>query len=56
LENAAGQRLQDIYRRYRLQSHRLVLDGRKVLCDNTSLRSEREFVASIWQDWLGSGS
>jgi len=53
LENAAGQRLQDIYRSYRLQSHRLVLDGRKALCDNVQLRSEREFVASIWQDWLG---
>ncbi len=53
LENAAGQRLQDIYRCYRLQSHRLVLDGRKALCDDASLRSEREFVASVWQDWLG---
>jgi len=48
-----GQRLQDIYRCYRLQSHRLVLDGRKALCDDASLRSEREFVASVWQDWLG---
>jgi glutamate-ammonia-ligase adenylyltransferase len=53
LKNAAGKRLQDIYRCYRLQSHRLVLDGRKALCDNTSLRSERDFVASMWQDWLG---
>jgi len=53
LENATGQRLQDIYRCYRLQSHRLVLDGQKVYCDDASLRSERNFVASVWQDWLG---
>jgi glutamate-ammonia-ligase adenylyltransferase len=53
LENIAGQRLQDIYRLYRLRSHRLVLDGRKVYCDDASLRPEREFVASVWQDWLG---
>jgi len=53
LENDTGQRLQGIYRRYRLHSHRLVLDGQKVLCDNASFRSEREFVASVWQDWLG---
>jgi glutamate-ammonia-ligase adenylyltransferase len=53
LELAVGQRLQDIYRHYRLQSHRLALDGQKALCDNLSLRSEREFVARVWQDWLG---
>ena len=53
LENAVGQRLQDIYRCYRLKSHRLVLDGRKALCDNKNLRSERDYVASVWQDWLG---
>lgn len=53
LENATGQRLQDIYRSFRLELHRLVLDGRKALCDATSLQSEREFVANIWKDWLG---
>jgi len=53
LDDTTGQRLQDIYRCYRLQSHRLVLDGQKALCDSDSLRPEREFVVSIWQDWLG---
>jgi glutamate-ammonia-ligase adenylyltransferase len=53
LEKTAGERLQDIYRCYRLQLHRLVLDGQKALCDNDSFQSERDFVASIWRDWLG---
>jgi glutamate-ammonia-ligase adenylyltransferase len=53
LEAAVGQRLQDIYRCYRLQSHRLALDSEKVLCDDKSLRSEREFVVGVWKDWLG---
>jgi glutamate-ammonia-ligase adenylyltransferase len=53
LEKTAGERLQDIYRGYRLQLHRLVLDGQKALCDNDSFQSERDFVASIWRDWLG---
>jgi len=53
LGTAAGQRLQDIYRLYRLQSHRLVLDGRKVYCDNESLRPERDFVVGVWKEWLG---
>ena len=53
LETVVGQRLQGIYRHYRIQSHRLGLDGRKALCDNSTLRSERDYVASVWGDWLG---
>ncbi len=52
LENVLGERLQDIYRSYRMQLHRLVLDGQKALCDDAGFRSERDFVAKLWQDWL----
>jgi len=53
LEDTEGQRLQDIYRTYRHKSHRLVLDGRKALCNDAIMRSERDSIASVWQDWLG---
>jgi glutamate-ammonia-ligase adenylyltransferase len=52
LDEPTGKRLQDIYRAYRLQLHRLVLDGQKALCDNGSFRSERAFITQVWQDWL----
>ena len=50
---AVGDQLQDIYRRYRLFLHRLVLDGRKALCGTKEFASEREFVTAVWQEWLG---
>jgi glutamate-ammonia-ligase adenylyltransferase len=52
LDKAVGERLQDVYRSYRLQLHRLVLDGQNALCDNDCFRSERDFVAAVWDDWL----
>jgi len=52
LEESKGTRLQDVYRSYRLHQHRLVLDGQKALCVAENFRSEREFVASAWQEWL----
>lgn len=52
VENAAGDRLQDIYRNYRLRMHHLVLDGQKGLCDANNFQSERDFVATVWNDWL----
>jgi len=52
LDKPTGARLQDIYRAYRLQLHRLVLDGQKALCDNESFRPERDFVTEVWKDWL----
>ena len=52
LEKDAAEQLQDIYRDYRLHLHRLVLDGQKALCDARRFTSEREFVATLWDDWL----
>jgi glutamate-ammonia-ligase adenylyltransferase len=53
LENDTGQRLQDIYRSYRLQVHRLVLDGEKAVVAAAGLSLDRDFVAAVWNDWLG---
>ena len=47
-----GERLQDVYRRYRLYAHRRVLDGRKAHSAATEFVEEREFVTGVWQDWL----
>jgi glutamate-ammonia-ligase adenylyltransferase len=52
LEKTVGGRLQDVYRSYRLFLHRLVLDGQEALCDADRFRSERDYVAAVWKDWL----
>lgn len=52
LAGAAGSRLQDVYRDYRLHLHRQVLDGQNALCDIEQFVDEREFVAALWDDWL----
>ncbi len=52
LEDAAGRRLQDIYRAYRLYLHRQVLDGQNAICDRQQFVAERDFVAALWDDWL----
>jgi glutamate-ammonia-ligase adenylyltransferase len=44
--DAAG--LQDAYRKYRLISHRLALDGKAAIVDACELLGEREFVDSLW--------
>jgi len=48
-----GERLQDIYRDYRLYLHYLVLDGQKPQCDVGRFTKERNFVKSIWKQRLG---
>tara|TARA_R110002096_G_scaffold154_30_gene1007 strand:+ start:3260 stop:6160 length:2901 start_codon:yes stop_codon:yes gene_type:complete len=48
-----GRQLQDVYRVYRLHLHRRVLNGQNALCGPDRFVSEREFVASLWDDWLG---
>lgn len=53
LEMSVGKRLQDVYRTYRHRSHRLVLDGQKAVCSADDFRPEREFVATVWENWLG---
>jgi len=52
LEESAATQLQDIYRRYRQYSHRLTLDGQKVQCEVGYFGVERDFVVSLWDDWL----
>lgn len=47
-----GERLQDIYRDYRLFVHRRVLDGQRALSDAREFEAERDFVARVWKDWL----
>jgi glutamate-ammonia-ligase adenylyltransferase len=52
LPHDTGRRLQDIYRDYRLDVHRSVLDGRKAVTDAARFRAERDFVAATWKEWL----
>lgn len=53
LERSTGGRLQEIYCDFRLHQHHLVLDGRAPMCDARRFAAEREFVASVWNEWLG---
>ncbi len=52
VDQPTGNRLQDIYREYRLYVHRLVLDDRKALSDADRFSDERAFVAAAWDQWL----
>lgn len=52
LEPDVGAELQECYRRYRLRQHHLVLDGQTPLAGREEFRPEREFVTSIWGQWL----
>jgi glutamate-ammonia-ligase adenylyltransferase len=52
LSNSSGEKAQNIYKDYRLEAHRLVLDGKKALCRPQDFIAEREFVAALWDDWL----
>ena len=42
-------KLQNIYRRFRLRSHRLVLDGEVAEVDSSEFEWERAFVRDIWK-------
>ena len=42
-------RLQEIYRDYRLRSHRLVLDDLPAVVAAATFEDEREFVRAIWR-------
>jgi len=44
-----GERLQEIYKAYRLLMHRLALDGRQLVVDDGELREERHFVNESWR-------
>ena len=53
LSKDVGERMQEIYKTYRLYQHRLVLDGQKALCAADEFAAEREFVTAVWHEWLG---
>ena len=41
--------LQNVYKAYRLTTHRLALDGKSPLVPATEFVDEREFVSFVWQ-------
>ncbi|MGB5258606.1 MAG: bifunctional [glutamate--ammonia ligase]-adenylyl-L-tyrosine phosphorylase/[glutamate--ammonia-ligase] adenylyltransferase [Woeseiaceae bacterium] len=47
-----GRRLQDCYRGYRLRQHHLAIDDRPPLAEHGEFGPERDFVESIWRQWL----
>ena len=53
LDQGVGDRLQDAYRDYRLRHHHLVLDSRPPVVSGDEFAKQREFVAKIWDEWLG---
>ena len=52
LDDATGERLQDVYRSYRLCLHHLALDGQAAHSGAAEFTAERKFVVSTWDDWL----
>jgi glutamate-ammonia-ligase adenylyltransferase len=44
--------LQEAYRKYRLTSHRLALDGKAAIVSADNLLDEREFVVSVWEQQM----
>ncbi|MCH7536770.1 MAG: bifunctional [glutamate--ammonia ligase]-adenylyl-L-tyrosine phosphorylase/[glutamate--ammonia-ligase] adenylyltransferase [Proteobacteria bacterium] len=53
LQKTIGERLQDAYRNYRLCQHHLVLDGQVALTGAVDFQEQRDFVVSVWDEWLG---
>jgi len=53
LLRSTGDRLQDVYRRYRLRQHHLALDDRSPMIPADEFPEERAFVTATWEDWLG---
>jgi len=53
IERETATRLQDVYRAFRLQVHRLMLDEREPLVANADFVAERAFVAGLWKSTLG---
>jgi len=49
LDAADADELADIYRRYRLRVHHLVLNARPALVDAAEFTEERERVATLWR-------
>ncbi len=56
ISEATAERLQDIYRKYRLRLHHLVLDEQPPLVQQRDFAAERDFVAAVWQRCFTAGS
>jgi glutamate-ammonia-ligase adenylyltransferase len=54
LQSASGERLQEIYKAYRMELHHRALDGKDALCDAQRFAAERDFVSSVWDEWLST--
>ncbi len=52
LEPPVGEGLQDCYRSYRLRQHHLALDEQPPLVGGDEFAEQREFVVSVWREWL----
>ena len=53
LSEGDGERLQEIYKAYRLFMHRLALDGREMVVGDGEFVEERQFVVELWGRVLG---
>jgi glutamate-ammonia-ligase adenylyltransferase len=47
-------RLQDVYKRYRLRLHHLTLDEKQARVSQAEFATERQYVATLWEQILGS--
>ena len=56
LDIRTAARLQGIYRQFRLRLHHLSLNDRPPIVPASEFTVEREFVAAVWEQHLGSGS
>ena len=56
IDNAISERLQDVYKAYRLRLHHLVLDEQKPLIATSEFAREREFVSDVWQQTFTAAS
>jgi glutamate-ammonia-ligase adenylyltransferase len=50
---SVGDALQDAYRLYRRRYHHLGLDDQSALVNQEEFVPQREYVAKIWDEWLG---
>ncbi len=52
IEQSVGAKLQDIYKKYRLEVHHKALDGQVAVCSTEQFGEERAWVIARWDDWL----
>ena len=56
LDIRTAARLQEVYRQFRLRLHHLSLNDRPPFVAASEFTAERDFVAAVWEQHLGSGS